>query len=313
MTKKQSNILNIILKLIAVLMFAAACVLFPVSFLNIEDYLAWALVRVVFSGLGIVLLVVFGFSSYLKFKTTNKYCEITGAVNNLLQVDTDKSNLDTKKKEGGKLPPLQIILVIVVVMLVSIFNFPFASLITGQAALSATAGEVFVFLFFNSAVAVFEEVFFRGLVLLLLFELFQTIFSAHNAQCITHNESKSILKNNSNSRYALCVMRYALPILISAVLFSLFHLFNLDLMQLGYTLLLGLIWGYLVFVTKTVWWAVIAHFVFNLGGSLITMLGSGIFFTNTQIIITAIIGVFCGVVLIVIESKRLKKLKPKKQ
>jgi len=268
--------LNNILKLVAVLAFAVACVLFPISIFGVNDYLALGIVRVLFTGFGIALMFVFGFKRHL------------------LMRNKDQNNASNfKQKQPTNI--LHSTLIVIVIFLVSIFNFPFASFISEQATLEATAREVFTYLFLNASVALFEEVFFRGLVLLLLFELFQTI------------KSKKEIDSTTTVRHSLFTVH--LPILIGAVLFSFLHLFSLDLMQLGYTFLLGLIWGYLVFVTKNIWLAIIAHFIFNLGGTIISMLGSGVFFTTFQIVITAIVGLICGVTLVVIESRRIRKLK----
>ena len=158
-------------------------------------------------------------------------------------------------------------------LLVAIVNFPFSALIRNVAVIERV-DLLWLFLLKCIAIALLEEVFFRALVLPLLMERF-----AKNRYCII------------------------LSVLFSSVLFALMHLFNLffgagvgeTMLQVGYTFLIGCMLAVMMLRTKNIWLCVIVHALFNVGGMIVTDLGSGPFQDTTFYILTAVVGLSCAV------------------
>lgn len=171
------------------------------------------------------------------------------------------------------------------VILVALVNFPYSSLILGTSRIIKPefAG---VLVFYCLSVSLLEELFFR----VLLFSF------------ITEK-----LKNNKH--------HYLLTIIITSVIFGLWHLVNLvtgapiiaTLMQVGYTFLIGCMLCVTFTVTKNIWFCILVHSVFDLGGFIITMLGEGDFQDMWFWILTITMMVICGVWILITTLKINKK------
>ncbi len=172
---------------------------------------------------------------------------------------------------------------------VAIVNFPFTALIFGEARLERL-DLLWLFLLKCVSVAAMEELFFRGLLL----PFFGERFSSRRGGSIA-------------------------AALISSALFSLMHLINLfyrasiggTALQLGYTFLLGCMFAVMMFRTNNIWLCVLTHAVFDVGGIIVTDLGSGPFQDLTFWILTAVFGVLCAVHVVIsalgYEKRRMRQ------
>lgn len=155
---------------------------------------------------------------------------------------------------------------------VAIVNFPFSALIGGAATINRI-DLLWLFFLKCAAIAIFEEIFFRALLLPFFMEQMQ------------------------KRRY--CVIW---SVLGSSLLFALMHLVNLffgagfgaTAMQVGYTFLLGCMLAVMLLKTKNVWLCVIIHALFDIGGTIVTDLGSGPFQDTVFWILTAVAGTLCA-------------------
>jgi len=198
------------------LLVAALGMVFPIAWLDqlVGRHFAVIIVRGFFIIVGIVLMILGGQAAGLKFSWKDF-----------------KKNWD----------------LVLVGVLVSIANFPIIALFRGDVTITASAGAFTAYVFFNIAVSMFEEIFFRGLIFIAFLIAFKD--KKHGT---------------------------LLAIFISSAVFGLVHFLNLFnssvgfvFMQVGYSFLLGLLWTVLYYATKTIWVPVFCHALFNIGGLLV--------------------------------------------
>lgn len=167
---------------------------------------------------------------------------------------------------------------------VALANFPYSALLAGTARVGRP-DLLWLFLLKCLSVALMEELFFRAMLLPLLHETLQ--------------------KRRGGLLGAL---------LLSSALFALMHLFNLffganwgaTALQVGYTFLLGLMFGVTYCRTKNIWLCVAVHALFDVGGLLVADLGSGAPQDAVFWVLTAVAGVLCALH-IAISAYRLQK------
>ena len=155
-------------------------------------------------------------------------------------------------------------------LVVAIDNFPFIAYFSGKMELVHTQGYHFLlFALYCVFVGVFEEMIFRGIVFPLL------------AGWLPKNKKGFI------GAYVL-----------SSVVFGLAHIFNGDLLQVGYCILTGGLFGYALIKTKNVLFCAITHAIYNFCGLLFTStvgLGNGSVIDLPTGIMMAVIAVIVGV------------------
>lgn len=157
--------------------------------------------------------------------------------------------------------------------LVAIVNFPFGTLICGTAVIERV-DMLWLFLLKCIAIALVEELFFRALLLPFFMERFE------------------------KNKYCTLISVFG-----TSVLFALIHLINLffgagvgeTMLQVGYTFLIGCMLAVMMLKTKNIWLCVIVHAVFDVGGMIVTDLGSGPFQDTLFWILTAVVGLLCTV------------------
>lgn len=175
-------------------------------------------------------------------------------------------------------------------LFVALANFPYSALISGTATLERP-DLLPLFLLKCLSVALLEELFFRGILL----PLFAEKFGRPDGKNETNGTSGTDEAREGRARLV--------SVLLGAALFALMHLFNLffgasvggTLLQVGYTFLIGCMLGAVFFRTKNVWLCVLLHFVFDVGGLIVTDLGSGAFQDPVFWTLTAVFGVLCAV------------------
>ena len=152
---------------------------------------------------------------------------------------------------------------------VCVNNAPLIGLLSGNVVITASADRIFLYLFYCFSVALFEEVLFRCVLL-------ETFFV--------------IAGDNIRNKF--------LALFISALIFSLSHFdgFNFNVMiQMGYTFLLGVGWGYIAMKEGHILWGIAMHFLYNAGG-MAAQIAEGNRWDTATVIITALLSVAVGAV-----------------
>ncbi len=164
---------------------------------------------------------------------------------------------------------------------VAVNNFPFSTVIRGDAEITDGMYEVLLLLLECLAVGFFEETAFRGVVFL------------------------GILRRNpKNKLWALA------SIAISSAIFGLVHLVNLFegsigsvLLQIGYSTLIGAMCSVILIKTANIWLCVLIHGLFNFCGAVVPRCGGGLVWDSFTVILTAVLSLIVTVYMIVIFIK----------
>lgn len=178
-------------------------------------------------------------------------------------------------------------------LIVAINNLPSVALLRGDAKISGGALDIILFALECLFVSLFEELAFRGVAFL------------------------SILKMRQGKKWLFA------SIIISSVVFGLFHMVNLiygagfgeTALQMGYSALVGAMCAFALYKTGSIWICVLIHSVYNFCGQIVPRLGDGEMLNAPQIIITVIISVICAIYIVLslikaapTESDRLYKV-----
>ena len=180
--------------------------------------------------------------------------------------------------------PLKNLLWCVPLLFVVLANFPFSALIGGTARITRI-DLIGLFAVKCLLIGLGEELLFRGILFGFLNELFE--------------KRKSPF----------------LTVLLSSVLFALFHLVNLldgagilpVLQQIGYSFLIGAMLAVLLVQTENLWLCVILHALFDFGGLIVSDLGAGSPHDTVFWILTIVFGVICAVHVVITLVKRCKR------
>lgn len=172
-------------------------------------------------------------------------------------------------------------------LLVALVNFPFSALILGTA--QVTRAELIgLFLLKCLLIGLSEELLFRGII----FYTLSDYFKRKGFSCF-------------------------LPVLLSSVIFALFHFINLFdgagilavLQQAGYSFLIGAMLAVVLKKTNNLAACVFLHALFDLGGFFVSDLGTGDPQDLTFWILTAVVGVLSAVHITATLVKMIKKEK----
>jgi uncharacterized protein len=144
-------------------------------------------------------------------------------------------------------------IIIIPALIISINNFPIIAFFDGRAVLTEPTYRVFLFLIECLSVGFFEEIIFRGILL---------VFLINKLSEVKHG--------------------VLLAILISSALFGLSHVFNIlngagigdTLMQIGYSFLVGMMWSVMFLRTGNIWLTMLLHATFNFFGQVMFNLGT---------------------------------------
>lgn len=147
---------------------------------------------------------------------------------------------------------VKILLVILPALIISINNFPIIAYFSDRAHLLQEPYTVLIFALESLSNAFFEEILFRSIILVFLLEK---------------------LPKTKNGIFK--------AILISSVVFSGLHILNLFTgsslynvsLQLGYSLLMGMLWAVMYLKTKNLWLTILLHASYNFFGQVMFSLG----------------------------------------
>ncbi|QMS84673.1 CPBP family intramembrane glutamic endopeptidase [Candidatus Xianfuyuplasma coldseepsis] len=161
------------------------------------------------------------------------------------------------------------LLVLIPGLLVAINNFPIIATISGRTEITESTGYILLFLVSCVSIGFFEEVIFRGALLMVLLQRFE-------------HSQKGIL--------------YA--IIGSSMLFGVVHLVNLfagasvgqTLLQVGYSFLMGMLFAVVFLKTHNLWYSVLLHTIYNIAGLFFMSVGTVVHqFDILTIIITTVL------------------------
>ena len=178
----------------------------------------------------------------------------------------------TKKSRAKQL------LCTLVPLAVVINNFPIIGVLSGNAYVTSPNWYIFIFALEALSIGLFEEFAFRGV----LFPY--------------------ILENRRSSGKSIFWAT-----VISSALFGGVHLFNLFaggspgavVLQVGYSFLIGGMCAIVLLYTRCIWICVALHAIYDFCGYLIPTLGVGIIWDTATVIITAILGVFAFIFMLI--------------
>ena len=152
-------------------------------------------------------------------------------------------------------------------LLIAVNNFQWWAFFAGKMEFLRTGFlDIILFTMQCLFVGLFEELIFRGAV----FSLLASIFS---------RDRKGLW----------------LTYVVSSVVFALAHIFNGNFLQVGYTLLTGGLFAFVLIKTKNVLCCAFVHALYNWCGLLMDQLGSGVVFDIGTCVLMAIIAVICGI------------------
>ena len=198
--------------------------------------------------------------------------------------------LDPLRKPVGKS-----LLFLLPSLAVAINNFPLIGLATGNAYVTDPIGGVLIVVAYCLAIGMFEEFAFRGLFYLMILDG-------------RRSSTKQIFWTTA----------------ISSAVFGLVHLVNLaigaspgaTLLQVGYSFLIGGMCAIVLLKTANIWYCVLLHFVYDLGGTIL-YLGGGVRWDTVTVVITAVLGVAVAVFMVIsllrIKPEDVERLFPEKE
>ncbi len=178
---------------------------------------------------------------------------------------------------------------------VAINNFPLIGLATGAAKITDPLGGVLILIAYCVAIGMFEEFAFRGLFYLMILDG-------------RRKSTKQIFWTTA----------------LSSAIFGLVHLVNLAIganpgatvLQVGYSFLIGAMCAIVLLKTANIWYCVLLHTVYDVGGTIL-FLGGGVRWDTLTVVITAVLGVavaaFMTVSLLRIKPEEIERLFPAKQ
>lgn len=185
---------------------------------------------------------------------------------------------------GIKKPWMRSLLFGLPALAVAVNNAPIIGLATGNAYITDPAGGVLIMLAYCLAIGTFEEFAFRGLFFMMILE-------------DRRKSTKQIFWTTA----------------ISSAVFGLVHLVNLavgagpgaTLLQVGYSFLIGGMCAIVLLKTGSIWYCVLLHTVYDIGGTILYV-GGGVRWDAVTVAITAVLGVAVAVFMTV----ALTRIKP---
>lgn len=157
---------------------------------------------------------------------------------------------------------------------VAVNNFPIIALVTGSARLTKPASYIAALALQCISVGLFEEIAFRGVILLIILEKRR--------------------KKLSDVFLSVC---------LTSAVFGAIHLTNLFAgaglgsvaLQIGYSFLIGGMCSVVLLKTHNIWLCVLIHSVFDFGGLFVSTLGEGEIWDPLTVVITAVLAVAVAV------------------
>jgi len=149
-------------------------------------------------------------------------------------------------------PLIKTLLIVLPGLLIAVNNFPIIAYFDNRAAITEPTYTIYLFIVECISIGFFEEVVFRGLILIFLLQRFS-------------NTKKGMYK----------------AIILSSALFGLIHIANLfsgagfgnTMLQIGYSFLMSMMWAVVYLKTRNIWYSVFLHAAYNFFGLVLFRLG----------------------------------------
>jgi membrane protease YdiL (CAAX protease family) len=185
---------------------------------------------------------------------------------------------------------LKSLMIVLPGIFIAVNNFPIIAYFDKRAAITEPTYTIYLFIIECISIGFFEEVVFRGIILIFLLQRFS---------------------NTKKGMYQ--------AIVLSSALFGLIHLVNIfsgadvgsTILQIGYSFLMGMMWAIVYLKTRNIWYSILLHATYNFFGLVLFRLGyvNGRF-DNITIITTVLLAlVVSGYMLFVsfkIDPKKLQ-------
>ena len=176
------------------------------------------------------------------------------------------------------------LLIMIPAFIVSINNFPIIAFFDGRANLTEPMSQVFLYFIECLSVGFFEEILFRGILLILLLKKFK-------------DHQHGVL----------------LAIVISSIVFGFSHIINMfyglsvfdTMLQVMYSFLVGMLWAIMFLKTGNLWLTMLLHATFNFFGQVMFYLGN---VNQRYDIYTIILTIFFGLIAALYSIILLKKI-----
>ena len=191
-----------------------------------------------------------------------------------------------------KKPVTKSLLIIIPSMIIAINNFPFSAFLNGRTELVEPGYAIYVFLLECISIGFFEEVIFRGVIMIV------------------------ILQRVASSRKGLLV-----AVILSSAVFGIMHLFNLfagaslgaTMLQIGYSFLMGMMWAVIYLKTRNIWLSVLLHTIYNFFGLVLFALGTvtnryDTFTVISTTILGSIVAVYIVYLFLSIDLEKVKEI-----
>ena len=224
----------------------------------------------------IILMIIFAFVDFQLFENTKTQMMITNSILRTLGglilifilIGFGKQKI-LKFNNAWKS-----LLIMIPAFIVSVNNFPIIAFFNGRAILTEPIYQVYLYLIECFSVGFFEEIVFRGVLLILLLKKF---------------------KNHPN--------KVLLSIVISSVIFGLSHIVNIfyglslsdTILQIMYSFLVGMLWAIMFLRTGNLWLTMLLHATFNFFGQVMFYLGTvNHRYDIYTVVITIVFGIFAA-------------------
>ena len=138
-------------------------------------------------------------------------------------------------------------------LLISLNNFPISAYLNGRYVVNMSNSLAYLFAFESISVGLFEEIIFRGLLLIVLIQY---------------------LPKTKKGNF--------IAVMLSSLLFGLIHIFNIfyggafgpTVLQVGYSFLMGMMWAVIYLKTRNIWIVMVLHTTYNYFGNVLFELGT---------------------------------------
>ncbi len=203
----------------------------------------------------------------------------------------------------GRLPSAFSLLSVLLSFVIALNNFPIIGLIRGSVYVDSTAEKAILYVLACLAIGFFEEVSFRGVIFpLLLSRLLPAL-------------RKRAETKGAPARVPAETVAVILSIVLTSAVFGLVHVLNLFaggdplgvILQVGYSFLIGGMCAIVLLKTRCIWFPVLVHAVYDVGGMLIEYLGGGRLWDTPTVILTVVVSVAVAVYFLVLLFRTKKE------